>query len=69
MWIKSESGHALVKCEQVEIAACDGYFGVYSSNIELGMYSSYKNALRVLQMIEEQLFRNFARISKTHKPL
>lgn len=59
MLIKSESGHALVKYEQVEIVTCDKCFCIYSANIKLGTYSSYTKALKVIQMIENQLFNNF----------
>ena len=58
MWIRSESEHALVKCEQLAIVACDGYYGIYSNGIELGMYLTYEKALKVLDMIEEALSSN-----------
>ena len=58
MWIRSESKHALVKCEQLAIVACDGYYGIYSNDIELGMYLTFKKALKVLDMIEEALSSN-----------
>lgn len=58
MWIKSQSEHAIVKCEQVEIVACDGYFGIYSNDIELGMYLTFEKAKKVLKMISDSLISN-----------
>ena len=64
MLIKSQSKHALVEFSQVEIRADDGRYCLYNNGVELGVYSSYNNALKVLEMIQVRLLRNLTPESK-----
>lgn len=59
MWIRSQSKHALVECTQVEIKVHEGGYCIYNNGVELGMYLTYENALKVLEMIQLRLLRTY----------
>lgn len=55
MWIRSQDMKSLVNVSDVHIVSSYKVFGIYSGSIALGYYSTEKNAIKVIDMIENAI--------------
>ena len=59
MWIRSQDGKILCKCEEVYLGNHYDYYKIENDKWVLGEYSTEKKAIKVLDMIEKWI-NNFS---------